>query len=102
MDAPKPKPPTQKFVTVTQLGTNKKVTVSAEEVKKTSTVISSMPEDVATAPLLPEAQETKRNEKPAEDKRPFVLKPHLTERPLKHHEGLQQLRESISPKRGRK
>jgi hypothetical protein len=32
------------------------------------------------------------------DKKPFKLTEHLTERPFKHHEGLQQLKESIGEK----
>jgi hypothetical protein len=84
-------------------------------IKKLSAEVR-LDEQTATADILASLEarvfgETSPEEKPSEEathpipageyvpapteKKPYVLKEHLTERPFKHHEGLQQLKESI-------
>lgn len=56
--------------------------------------------EITKAPtqVIEEKVEKSATEVPAkpQDKKPFKLTEHLTERPFKNHEGLQQLKESIT------
>lgn len=74
MDAPKPKP--------------------CPPIVKSPSPIAPVQKIPAESVPLPvgENVETK-----TEEKKPFVLRPHLTERPLKHHEGLEALKQSLQP-----
>jgi hypothetical protein len=51
------------------------------------------PTPVEKTPVSPVGEPVSPRVKP-----PFVMKPHLTERPLRNHEGLSKLRDSMQSK----
>src|SRR4051794_22601255 len=91
---PKPHPPIKKTVEEKTSPINSPFSDEAlfEKLRQQASENSIGPKN----PRRVKKSDEERVEKKPAEKKPFVFKEHLTERPFKNHDGLQKLKESIT------